>query len=189
MKRVRTSPTSHLYPGRNVGIQAATIPKTTSHERQYQFGIEAHVGSSVSFCQFKTVRTRDSEPVMTPRPIRAQRPSLLRKLICTLRRIRIGKAERKKSEMMDMMAWEMMIRSSWPFEKHLPADLSFHALSRCGVHCRIHRRLKMMLLTTKMIIAACRGRMNALVIVMRRRKRQMETLVNIRVANVCKLTH
>ena len=44
----------------------------------------------------------EREPVMTPRPMRAQRPSLLRKEIWTLRRIKMGKVERKKSEMMDM---------------------------------------------------------------------------------------
>lgn len=87
-----------------MGIQAAAMPNTTSQERQYQFGMEDQVGSLVSFCQFKIVRTRDSEPVMTPRPINAQRPNLLRKLICTLRKISMGKAERKKSEMIDMMA-------------------------------------------------------------------------------------
>lgn len=66
----------------------------------------------------------------------------------------MGKAERKKSERMDMTvcvwfvsngwmewvlgicgkvysrAWEMIIRSSWPFEKHFPGTLSFQALSR-----------------------------------------------------------
>ena len=78
------------------------MPKKTSHDRQYQLGILAQVGSLVSFCQFRTVRTMEREPVMTPRPMRAQRPSLLRKEIWTLRRIRMGKAERKKSEMMDI---------------------------------------------------------------------------------------
>ena len=85
-----------------MGIQAAAMPKKTSQDRQYQLGILAQVGSSVSFCQFRIVRTREREPVMTPRPMRAQRPSLLRKDIWTLRRIRMGKAERKKSEMIDM---------------------------------------------------------------------------------------
>ena len=47
----------------------------------------------------------EREPVMTPRPMRAQRPSLERKEIWTLRRMRMGKAERKKSEMMDMTVW------------------------------------------------------------------------------------
>ncbi len=89
-------------------MHAAAIPKKTSHERQYQFGMLAQVGSSASFCQFRTVRTIDREPVITPRPIRRQRPTLLRKLIWTLRRIRIGKAERKKSEIMDMT-----IRFKW----------------------------------------------------------------------------
>ena len=78
------------------------MPKKTSQDRQYQLGILAQVGSLVSFCQFRTVRTMEREPVMTPRPMRVQRPSLLRKDIWTLRRIRMGKAERKKSEMMDM---------------------------------------------------------------------------------------
>ena len=102
VKRVRIAPFSHLYPGLNVGIQAAAMPKKTSQDRQYQLGILAQVGSLVSFCQFRTVRTMEREPVMTPRPMRAQRPSLLRKEIWTLRRIRMGKAERKKSEMIDM---------------------------------------------------------------------------------------
>lgn len=102
---VRIFPFSHLYPGLNVGIQAAAIPKKTSQDRQYQLGILAQVGSEVSFCQFRTVRTMEREPVMTPRPMRAQRPSLERKEICTLRRMRMGKAERKKSEMMDMTGW------------------------------------------------------------------------------------
>lgn len=39
---------------------------------------------------------------ITPRPISKHRPTLLRKLIWTLRSIRIGKAERKKSEMIDI---------------------------------------------------------------------------------------
>ncbi len=61
----------------------------------------------------------------------------------------MGKVERKKSEIIDMTgtsvskswnelvtyevdsrAWEMMIRSSWPFEKHFPDTLSFQALSK-----------------------------------------------------------
>ena len=48
------------------------------------------------------MRTMEKEPVITPRPMRRHSPSLLRRLIWTLRRIRIGKAERKKSEMADM---------------------------------------------------------------------------------------
>ena len=86
------------------------MPKKTSQDRQYQFGILAHVGSLVSFCQFRTVRTMEREPVMTPRPMRAQRPSLLRKEIWTLRRIRMGKVERKKSEMMDMTGFSISKR-------------------------------------------------------------------------------
>lgn len=85
-------------------MHAAAMPKKTSQERQYQFGMLAQVGSSVSFCQFRTVRTIEREPVITPRPIRRQRPILLRKLICTLRRMRMGKADRKKSEVIDMTA-------------------------------------------------------------------------------------
>ena len=30
---------SHLYKGRNVGMQAATTPNKTSQVRQYQFGM------------------------------------------------------------------------------------------------------------------------------------------------------
>ena len=47
----------------------------------------------------------EREPVMTPRPMRKQRPSLERGEIWTLRRMRMGKAERKKSERMDMTGW------------------------------------------------------------------------------------
>ena len=72
---------SHLYPGRIVGIQAAAMPKNTSQARQYQFGMTLQVGSFVSVCQFNTVRTMEREPVMTPRPMRVQRPTLLLKEI------------------------------------------------------------------------------------------------------------
>ena len=80
------------------------MPTKISHERQYQLGILAQLGSPVSFCQFRTVRTIDNDPVITPRPMRRQRPILLRRSIWTLRRMRIGKAERKKSEIMDTTA-------------------------------------------------------------------------------------
>lgn len=63
-----------------------------------------HVGSALSFCQFSAVRTMESAPVMTPRPMRAQRPNLERKLIWTRWRIRMGKVERKKSEIMEITA-------------------------------------------------------------------------------------
>ena len=85
-------------------MHAAAMPKKTSHERQYQSGRQVQVGSSVSFCQLRTVRTMEREPVITPRPMRRQRPTLLRKLIWTLRRMRMGKAERKKSEIVDITA-------------------------------------------------------------------------------------
>jgi len=39
---------------------------------------------------------------MTPRPIRRHRPILLRKSIWTLRKMIMGKAERKKSEIVDI---------------------------------------------------------------------------------------
>ncbi len=42
-----------------------------------------------------------------------------------------------------------------------------------------------MLLIARTKIAAYRGLMNALVIVMRRRNRQIEILVNVNVAKVC----
>jgi len=44
----------------------------------------------------------NEQSYITPRQSREQRPTLLRKLICTLRRMRIGNAERKKSEMAEM---------------------------------------------------------------------------------------
>ena len=84
----------------------------------------------------------------------------------------------------NLLAWEMMILSSWPLEKHLPGISSFHALSRCGVHCNIHKRLRMVLLRIKITMAACKGRMKLLVMVIRNKKRQIETLVNMRVAKV-----
>ena len=45
----------------------------------------------------------------------------------------------------------------------------------------------MMLLRTKTVIAACKGRIKLLVMVIRRRKRQIETLVNVSVAKVLRL--
>ena len=77
----RNSLMSHLWPGRSVGIHAAAMPKKTSQERQYQLGILAQVGSPVSFCQFRIVRTIEREPVTTPRPMSRQRPILLRRSI------------------------------------------------------------------------------------------------------------
>ena len=76
------------------------------------------------------------------------------------------------------------MRSSWPFEKHFPGILSFHALSRCGVHWKIQSKLRTTLETTSITIAACRGLIKVLVIVIRKRKRQMETFVNVNVAKV-----
>ncbi len=52
------------------------------------------------------------------------------------------------------------------------------------MHCRIHTRDKTTLLATSSAIAACNGLMNAGVIVMRSKKRHIETLVNMRVAKV-----
>lgn len=46
--------------------------------------------------------------------------------------------------------------------------------------------LKTTLLTANITIAAYNGLMKALVIVIRRSSRQMEILVNVKVANVCK---
>ena len=50
----------------------------------------------------------ERDPVMTPRPMRKQRPSLERVEIWTLRRMRMGKAERKKSERMDITGFEFV---------------------------------------------------------------------------------
>ena len=68
--------------------------------------------------------------------------------------------------------------------KHFPGIFEFQALSRCGVHWKIQRRDKTILLTTRMTIEAHNGRMKLLDTVMRRRNRQIDTLVNINVAKV-----
>ena len=54
-----------LYPGRKAGMQAATMPMQTSQERQYQLGILSQVGSSLTFCPFKTVRTMQHAAVLS----------------------------------------------------------------------------------------------------------------------------
>ena len=59
MLEVRT-----LYPGRKAGMDAATIPTHTSQERQYQSSILSHVGSELTFCQFRTVRTMQHAAVL-----------------------------------------------------------------------------------------------------------------------------
>lgn len=96
----------------------------------------------------------------------------------------MGKAERKKSEMIEIIAWEMMILSSWPLEKQCPGIFGFHALSRCGVHCKIQHRLRTTLLTARMPIAMYKGTMKAFVIVIRKSSRQIEILVKVNVAKV-----
>lgn len=77
-----------------------------------------------------------------------------------------------------------MILSNWPLEKHFPGIFEFQALSRCGLHCRIHTTLSTTLLIASIKMARYKGRMNALVIVMRSRNRQIEILVNVNVAKV-----
>ena len=54
-----------LYPGRRVGMQAATMPMQTSQERQYQFGMLSHVGSELTFCPLRTVRTMQHAAVLS----------------------------------------------------------------------------------------------------------------------------
>ena len=78
-----------------------------------------------------------------------------------------------------------MILSSLTLEKHFPGSFEFYALSRCGVHCKIHTKLSTMLLIARTEIAAYSGLMKALVIVIRRRSKQIEILVNVKVAKVC----
>ena len=78
-----------------------------------------------------------------------------------------------------------MILSSWPLEKHFPGSFEFQALSRCGLHCKIHSKLSITLLTARTNIAAYSGLIKAFVIVIRRRNRQIEILVNVKVAKVC----
>ena len=53
-----------LYPGRRAGMQAATMPMQTSQERQYQLGMLSQVGSSLTFCPFRTVRTMQHAAVL-----------------------------------------------------------------------------------------------------------------------------
>ncbi len=56
-----------LYPGRRAGMQAATIPMQTSQERQYQLVTLSQVGSELTFCQFRTVRTMQHAAVLFQR--------------------------------------------------------------------------------------------------------------------------
>lgn len=84
----------------------------------------------------------------------------------------------------DLLACEMTIRSSWPLEKHFPGIFEFQALSRCGRHWRIHAKLKTTLLMASTNIAAYKGLMKALVMVIRSRSRQIDILVNVKVAKV-----
>jgi len=81
-----------------------------------------------------------------------------------------------------------MIYFNWPLEKHLPGILSSHALLRCGVHWKIHSRLSTILEATRIMTAACKGLIEALVTVIRRRKRHIDTFVNVRVAKVLHLS-
>ena len=53
-----------LYPGRRAGMQAATMPMQTSQERQYQLLTLSQVGSELTFCQFRTVRTMQNAAVL-----------------------------------------------------------------------------------------------------------------------------
>lgn len=107
----------------------------------------------------------------------------------------------EKSEMMDMtkkfvreieqedqwglslLACDMIILCICPLVKQVPLMLVFHAASM-GRHCMIHRMVSTTFDTSSIATAACRGRMRALVAGIRIRKRQMEILVHISVANV-----
>ena len=54
----------NLQPGRSAGMEAATMPTLTSHDRQYQLSTLAQVGSELTFCQFKIVRTMQQAAVL-----------------------------------------------------------------------------------------------------------------------------
>ena len=125
-----------LYPGRSGGIQAAMMPIETSQERQCQLFTLVHVVSELTFCPFPTVRTMQHAAVllnllallqalrlsgtnMRPRLIKTQRPAFTRIAMWTFHNKRIRKSARTTSEMMEMMAWEIMIRCNCASAKHL----------------------------------------------------------------------
>ncbi len=85
--------------------------------------------------------------------------------------------------MFDSLACAIMILSSWPLEKQEPWRLEFHAAST-GRHCTIHRMVMITFDSIKKATETSSGLVSTLVTGIRLRKRQMETLVHIKVANV-----
>ena len=88
-----------------------------------------------------------------------------------------------KSEMIEIKAWDIMILCNWAFVKQVPDFCLSHALDT-GLHCKIHRRVKTIFVTTRTIMAPWIGRMKCFSTGMRSKKKQMDILVNINVWNV-----
>lgn len=70
---------------------------------------------------------------MRPRLIRMHKPPLMRISIWTFHNRTMGKSARAKSDMIDMMAWEMMILSNCASVKHVAGVRLFHAPA-IGLH-------------------------------------------------------
>lgn len=176
------------------------MPTLTSHDRQYQLSTLAQVGSELTFCQFKIVRTMQHAAVLhqikccvsslygqklpwthkRPRLMRKHRPALIRNSIWTFQKITMGNNARTKSDMMEMMACEMMILWSWASVKHF-AGLILSQEPAIGLHWNIHSRVRTTFVTIKKAIAPWSGRTINFSTGIRRRRIQMEILVNIKV--------
>ena len=88
---------------------------------------------------------------MRPRPIKIHKPTLVRSAICTFHNKTMGKRESMISEMMEMIAWDMMILCSCASVKHVPGVCLFHARA-IGLHWKIQTKVRMMLLTIRAIM-------------------------------------
>ena len=87
------------------------------------------------------------------------------------------------SHMIDVPAWARTILSNCPLEKQEPSTYESQAAST-GRHCTIHRIVMITFDKIKQTIETSSGLMSTLVTGIRLRKRHIETLVHIKVANV-----
>lgn len=106
------------------------MPMHTSHDRQYQLSMLAQVGSWLTFCQLRTVRTIQHAAVIKPMLISAQRPALTLGEIWTFHKMKTGNIASIKSEIIDIKAWAIMILCSSPSLKQCPWMKEFQAAAR-----------------------------------------------------------
>ena len=171
----------HWYSGRNVGMQAATIPICTSNSRHNQFTMPSYVSSRGIAWLLRIVRTRQQAPVMNPKHINSNSPTFVLKSICTRHRNRIGSAAKEKSETTDIIAWARTIASFALRLIHVP--LPSHAAC-IGWHCIIHMTLRIVFENKRKATAHCNGLKSVSLFGMRIKNKQIETFVHMSVEKV-----